>query len=68
MAEIRSIDAVLNHAPTDYLYMCAKEDFSGNHNFTSSYRQHVNNAKKYQAALAREIKIGEARRRAEQKK
>jgi UPF0755 protein len=68
MAEIRSIDAVLNHADTDYLYMCAKEDFSGNHNFTNSYKQHINNAKKYQTALAREIKIGEARRRAEQNK
>jgi UPF0755 protein len=68
MAEIRSIDAVLDHAPTNYLYMCAKEDFSGNHNFTNDYNKHVNNAKKYQTALAREIKIGEARRRAEQKK
>ncbi|HEY0654157.1 MAG TPA: endolytic transglycosylase MltG [Chryseosolibacter sp.] len=68
MAEIRSIDAVLNHADTDYLYMCAKEDFSGNHNFTNDYDQHIRNAKKYQTALAREIKIGEARRRAEQQK
>jgi UPF0755 protein len=40
MAEIRSIDAVLNHAPTNYLYMCAKEDFSGNHNFTNDYNKH----------------------------
>jgi UPF0755 protein len=68
MPEIRSIDAVLNFTPSNYLYMCAKEDFSGNHNFTSDYRQHVNNAIKYQKALEREIKIGEARRRAEQKK
>ena len=68
MAEIRSIDAVLNFTPSDYLYMCAKEDFSGNHNFTSDYKQHMNNAIKYQRALEREIKIGEARRRAEQNK
>ena len=68
MAEIRSLNAVLDHAQTDYLYMCAKEDFSGNHNFTSSYKQHINNAKKYQTALEREIRIGEARRRAEQQK
>lgn len=68
MAEIRSLNAVLDPAPTNYLYMCAKEDFSGNHNFTADYKQHINNAKKYQAALAREIKIGQARRRAEQKK
>jgi UPF0755 protein len=68
MAEVRSLNAVLDHAQTNYLYMCAKEDFSGNHNFTHDYRQHTNNAIKYQKALAREIKIGEARRRAEQKK
>jgi UPF0755 protein len=68
MAEIRSIDAVLNFTPSDYLYMCAKEDFSGNHNFTSDYQQHMNNAIKYQRALEREIKIGEARRRAEKNK
>ncbi|MBT1697215.1 endolytic transglycosylase MltG [Fulvivirgaceae bacterium PWU4] len=58
MPEIRSIDAVLNHAQTDYLYMCAKEDFSGRHNFTGDYDQHINNAKRYQRALTIEIQKG----------
>ncbi len=62
MPEIRSLDAVLDHAQTDYLYMCAKEDFSGRHNFTSSYRQHLNNAARYQRALAAEIRKGKALR------
>jgi UPF0755 protein len=62
MPEIHSLEAVLNHAQTNYLYMCAKEDFSGNHNFTNSYREHINNAQRYQRALAREIQIGKQRR------
>jgi UPF0755 protein len=58
MPEINSLDAVLNYAPSDYLYMCAKEDFSGRHNFTGSYQQHLNNASKYQRALTIEIQKG----------
>ena len=48
---ITSINAVLNHEDNNYIYMCAKEDFSGYHNFSSSLRQHSINANKYQQAL-----------------
>ena len=58
LPEISSIKAVLNYKESDYLYMCAREDFSGYHNFTSSYRQHLNNAEKYQRALTIEIAKG----------
>lgn len=58
MPEIFALEAVLNYKPSNYLYMCAKEDFSGRHNFTHSYRQHLNNASRYQRALTREMKIG----------
>jgi UPF0755 protein len=51
MAEINSIDAVLNYTSSNYYYMCAKEDFSGRHNFTNSYEEHMRNAAKYQRAL-----------------
>jgi UPF0755 protein len=59
MPEIQSLEAVLNYTESNYLYMCAKEDFSGRHNFTGSYQQHMNNALKYQRALSIEIKKGE---------
>ena len=49
--EISSLDAVLNYDKNDYIYMCAKEDFSGRHNFSKTYEQHCIYAKKYQQAL-----------------
>ena len=48
---IRAIDAVLNYEKHNYLFMCAKEDFSGFHNFAESALQHYANAAKYRKAL-----------------
>ncbi len=50
---IRGIDGVLNHTKHRYMYMCAKEDFSGRHNFAVTLAEHNRNANRYRAELNR---------------
>lgn len=51
------LEAVLNYEHHDYLYMCAKEDFSGTHNYARNEAEHAANARRYHQALnARGIK------------
>ena len=47
------LESVLNYRKHNYLYMCAKEDFSGRHNFAVTLSEHNRNAERYRAELNR---------------
>lgn len=50
---IRAIDAVLDYEEHEYLYFCARDDFSGYHYFSRSGAEHQRYARRYQRALDR---------------
>jgi UPF0755 protein len=57
MPSENALNSVLGYKKTDYLYMCAKADFSGYHAFASNITDHNINARKWREALdARKIK------------
>jgi len=47
------LESVLNYRKHNYLYMCAKEDFSGRHNFAVTLSEHNRNAERWHAELNR---------------
>jgi len=47
----QSIDAVLNAPETNFIYFCAREDFSGYHRFAATDAEQAKNAKLYHDAL-----------------
>ncbi len=51
MPSVNAVKAVLNYKKHNYIYMCAKEDFSGYHNFATNMADHLINAHKFHQAL-----------------
>lgn len=47
----KTIDAVLNQPATKYLFFVAKSDFSGTHEFSETFQQHVAYANQYRDSL-----------------
>jgi UPF0755 protein len=51
ITEKKYIDAVLQYEKHNFIYMCAADDGSGQHLFTSSFDEHQKNAVRYQKYL-----------------
>jgi UPF0755 protein len=51
MPSVNAINSVLDYKKSDYIYMCAKADFSGDHAFATNMADHLVNARKFQQAL-----------------
>lgn len=51
LPSVASVEAVLNPSRHDFLYFCAREDFSGYHRFARTLDEHNRNARTYQKAL-----------------
>ena len=51
LPEARTIDQVLSAPAHNYIYMCARPDGSGYHDFTADYSTHLANARKYRNAV-----------------
>ncbi len=50
---ISAIDGVLNYERHNYLYFCARPEMDGEHNFATTYAEHLSNARSYQEELNR---------------
>jgi UPF0755 protein len=51
MPSKEALEAVLHAEKNNYLYFCAKDDFSGYHNFARTLSEHNRNARLYRRAL-----------------
>lgn len=51
LADVNSLEAVLNYEQHDFTYMCARADLSGYHAFANNYKDHLLNARMYQEEL-----------------
>ena len=60
---VETLDAVLQSPETNYMYFVAKSDFSGKHDFSETFDQHVTKANAFRKALKEQQKIRDANNR-----
>lgn len=53
MVDKATIDSILTSRPHDYIYMCAKPELNGLHNFAKTLSEHNRNADAYRRAISR---------------
>lgn len=51
MPSTTAVDAVLDYDENEYIYFCARSDFSGYHSFAKTYPEHLRNARAYSKTL-----------------
>ncbi|MGP1515204.1 MAG: endolytic transglycosylase MltG [Bacteroidales bacterium] len=51
LPSVQAIKSVLQYKHHNYIFFCAKEDFSGYHNFATTHKEHIQNAIRYRKAL-----------------
>ena len=54
---LQTLDAVLQSPQTDYLFFVAKSDFSGRHDFSVTFKEHVAKANAFRKELKRQQDI-----------
>jgi UPF0755 protein len=59
---VETLDAVLQSPETNYMYFVAKSDFSGGHDFSETFEEHVIKANAFRKALKEQQRIRDANR------
>lgn len=57
-----TLDAVLQSKPTNYMYFVAKSDFSGKHEFSETFEEHIAKANAFRKELKKQQDIRDGKR------
>jgi UPF0755 protein len=59
---LETVDAVLQSKPTNYMYFVAKSDFSGRHDFSETFEEHIVKANAFRKELKKQQDIRDGKR------
>lgn len=59
---LETLDAVLQSKPTNYMYFVAKSDFSGRHEFSETFEEHIAKANAFRKELKKQQDIRDGKR------